>query len=208
MGLAIGFTLQEEDVGLFGKAVNDGVSGSVAMEDLVPFGKWFVGSDNDGPMEIMSSGDNLEKEIGLLEGHGEVSQLVDDEESRCGKFFNDRFESVDLIGGDKFVEHGRAGSEQDGMAALASSITKSTGEVGFAEAGITDKDDANGLADVVGLEELRKSSADFFSRGIVLEVEGVDGLDAHKGGAVDTALDGTFGPDGKFLVSHFVEGGC
>ncbi len=165
------------------------MSSGVAVEDLIPFTEWLVGRHDRGTVSVMSSGDDLEEEVGFLLAHGDVCQLVYDEQVWPGELLDLAFEVLVGIGADELVEQGSTGDEEDRLASLAGAKPKGTSHISLAQASITDEHGADVLRDHVGAKELEVASLELASACVVVEVECVYGLDADKQCSLKTSVD-------------------
>ena len=76
---AIGLAVDGDDLGIVDEAVDHGDDAGGVGEDLVPVGEVAIGGDQ-GAFGLVSSADELEQEVGVAVGVGEVPDLVDDQE--------------------------------------------------------------------------------------------------------------------------------
>ena len=63
------------------EAVEDGAGGGGGAEDLAPIGEGEVARD-EGAAALVAFGDDLEEEVGAGRVDGEVTELVEDEQTR------------------------------------------------------------------------------------------------------------------------------
>ena len=68
--------LDGEQLGAVHEPVDEGDHTGGVGEDVVPFTEDFVGGQNDGALEV-STGDDLEQEVGVAVVIGQVADLVD-----------------------------------------------------------------------------------------------------------------------------------
>ena len=59
------------------ETVNEGDDAGGVREDLVPFAERFVGRQDDRTMQLITTRNHLEEQIGVTRVVGEVSDLVD-----------------------------------------------------------------------------------------------------------------------------------
>jgi len=64
------------------KAVDEGDDTGSIGEDLAPLGEGPIGGD-DGAGLLIAATDELEQEVGMTIGVGEIADLIDDQESRA-----------------------------------------------------------------------------------------------------------------------------
>ena len=79
----VGLALDGEDFGVMDETIDEGDHASGIGKDLAPFCEWAVGG-HDGALVLVTSTDELEQQVGMAIGIGEVSDLVDDEQARVG----------------------------------------------------------------------------------------------------------------------------
>ena len=78
---AVGFAIDCDDLGVMDEAIDQGSDAGRGGKDLAPFGEWAIGR-HQSALVLIAARDELEQEIGMAVGVGEVSDLVDDQEGR------------------------------------------------------------------------------------------------------------------------------
>ena len=78
---AVAFALDGEDLGVVDEAIDQGDDAGGVGEDLAPFCERAVGGDH-GALVLVTAADELEQQIGMAVGIGEVADLVDGQDSR------------------------------------------------------------------------------------------------------------------------------
>jgi hypothetical protein len=73
---AIGLTLDAHDLGAMHEAVHEGDDASGVGEDLAPACKYLVRC-HDGAVVLIAAADELEEQVGVAVGVGEVADLID-----------------------------------------------------------------------------------------------------------------------------------
>ena len=76
---AVGLAVDGQDLGVVDEAVDQRDDAGSVGEDLAPLGERAVGCD-DGAVALVTAADELEQEIGVAVGIGEISDLIDGEE--------------------------------------------------------------------------------------------------------------------------------
>jgi hypothetical protein len=72
----IGFAVDSDDLGIVDKTVDQRDHAGGVWEDLAPFGKWAVTGDQRA-FVLMTPRDQLEHQIGMAVGVGEIADLID-----------------------------------------------------------------------------------------------------------------------------------
>ena len=75
---AVGFALDGDDLGVVDEAVDQGDDAGGVGEDLAPLGKGAVGGD-EGGLGLVAARDDLEEQVGVAVGVGQIADLVDDQ---------------------------------------------------------------------------------------------------------------------------------
>jgi hypothetical protein len=103
---AIGFAVDGNDLGVVDEAVDEGDDAGGVGEDLAPFGEGTVGGD-EGAFLLVAAADEFEQQIGMAVGIGEVSDLVDDQETGAGIMAQAAAQSGVAIEGGEVAEQRR-----------------------------------------------------------------------------------------------------
>src|SRR4029434_1037817 len=98
------------------ETIDEGDHAGGVGEDLVPFGKGAVGGD-DGARLLVAARDELEEEVGMAVGVGEIADLIDDEETGSGIVAQAPAQRGIAIERGKLAEHAAGGGEQHGVTA-------------------------------------------------------------------------------------------
>jgi hypothetical protein len=77
---AVGFAFDGEDLGIVDEAVDQGDDAGGVGEDLVPFCERPVGG-HDRALVLVAAADELEQQVGMAVGVGQVADLVDDQKA-------------------------------------------------------------------------------------------------------------------------------
>jgi hypothetical protein len=80
---AIGLALDGEDLGVVDQAIDQGDDAGGVWKDLAPFGERPVGSD-ERAVVLVPAADELEQQVGMAIGIGEISDLVDHQKTGAG----------------------------------------------------------------------------------------------------------------------------
>src|ERR1700674_4548275 len=83
MAPSIGFALDGEDLGVVDQAIDQGDDAGGVWKDLAPFGEGPVGGD-DRAVVLVTAADELEQQVGMTIGIGEISDLVDHQKTGAG----------------------------------------------------------------------------------------------------------------------------
>ena len=75
---AIGFALDGDDLGVVDQPIDQGDDSGGVGKDLVPLAERSVGGDEDG-FFLVATADDLEQQVGVAIGVGEVADLIDDQ---------------------------------------------------------------------------------------------------------------------------------
>src|SRR4051812_41616651 len=81
---AVALGVDVDDLRAVDEAIYEGDDAGGVREDLAPRGEGLVGTEEDGLVDVVATGDDLEEEIGVAAVVGEVADLVDAEEMRHG----------------------------------------------------------------------------------------------------------------------------
>ncbi len=130
---AVGLALDGDDFGVVDEAIDQGDDAGGVGEDLVPFGERFVGR-NDRGLLLVAARDDLEQQIGMAVGIGEVADLIDDKQPGPGIQSQATAKCVVPVLGGQFVEHGGGVGEQHRMAGQHRLVGDIAGDGGLAHA--------------------------------------------------------------------------
>jgi hypothetical protein len=72
----VGLSVEAVDLGMMDEAVDKGDDAGCVGEHLVPFSEGTVGGD-EGARLLVAARDELEKQVGVAVGVGEVADLID-----------------------------------------------------------------------------------------------------------------------------------
>src|SRR5215470_16414336 len=77
----VGLAIESVDLGMMNEAIDEGDDAGSVGEHLVPFDERTVGGDERARL-LVAARDELEEEVGVAVGVGEVADLIDDEKAR------------------------------------------------------------------------------------------------------------------------------
>ena len=109
------------------------------------------------------------------------------------------------LGAVQFVEHARGGDEDDALGGQTGLVGEGTSEECLAGSGRADEERVDPLVEEVEVVETEVSSAELLSRGIEVEVEGVDGVDLREARVAEAAVDGALDAALLLLVAKAME---
>src|SRR5271157_712188 len=97
-------TVDGDDVAVVEEAVEDGGGEDLVGEDLAPFAEGLVAGDDDGAL-LVAAGDDLEDEVGVVAGQGEVAGFVDDQDGGAQVAAELAAEVAGGVGGAELADH-------------------------------------------------------------------------------------------------------
>lgn len=101
--VAIGFALEGDDLGVMDETIDERDDAGGVGEDLRPVRERAVGSDQ-GAAGFVAAVDQFEEQIGMAVRIGQVANLVDDQERRCGVVAQSTAQSRIAIEGGEIIE--------------------------------------------------------------------------------------------------------
>jgi len=81
---AIALAFEGDDLGAVQQAIDEGDHAGGVGEHLVPFAEGLVGAEEDGALQLVAAGDDLEQQIGIAGVVGQIADLVDGEDRGAG----------------------------------------------------------------------------------------------------------------------------
>ena len=172
------------------KAIEDGGGDDAIAEHLAPGTEALVAGEDHRPAFIAPA-DELEEQIGAEPIDRQVTDLVDDQQTRCGVDLELLVEPAFGVGlGERSDEVGRGG-KQDPVAGLDGLQSQGHGQVRLADAGWSEHDDVVAVFDVMATG--KRLQLLLIDRRLVAEVEGLKRLDereARHGGSHGDVLAG------------------
>src|SRR5262245_50610472 len=132
------------------EAIDEGDNTGGVGEHLVPFGKGTVGGD-EGARLLIAARDELEEEVGMAVGIGEVADLIDDEEEGTCVMAQPPAQCGVAVTRSEFAYDVAGRCKQQGMAVANGWLVNILGDHRFAEAVGRDKDHVASV-----LEELER----------------------------------------------------
>src|SRR5690349_13907799 len=131
----------DDGIDVMQDAIEDrGGQGAVIVEDLRPVLVGAVGGDHHRS-SFVALADDLEQQVGAMLVDGKISELVDDQQVGLEIAADLTLQPAGGLGCGQGVDDVDGGGEENGVAADAGGVTKSQGDMGFAEANIADEDD-------------------------------------------------------------------
>ena len=186
------------------ESVGDGGGGGGVVEELSPVLEGEVGGD-DGRGALIALVEDLVEQIGAAGVEGQVSQLVDEQEVVGGPSREAPGEGVACLGGDELVDEIGGEGETHAVAAQAGELAESVGEVGFPDAGGSEKDDVGALAYEVERGRARDQIA--IDAVGVIEVIGVEGGERKQAGALEGGAGARFELHAELIAHEPIEQG-
>jgi hypothetical protein len=104
------------------------------------------------------------------------------------------------------VEHIRGGGEQHTLVGLTGTPSDDLGQIGFADAGITDETHAGAVAQEVETEQTQDASLELESGLVMVKVEAVDGRLALQAREFEAPFDGTLVTCFEFVIEECFQG--
>jgi len=90
------------NVGMMEQAVKDSISEGRRTENIAPFGKRHIGSD-DSTVFFVTLGDKLEKEVSGINADRDIADFVDDEDFVLGEEFHSGVKPVFVESGGELI---------------------------------------------------------------------------------------------------------
>jgi hypothetical protein len=199
---AHGGAVELDDAAAFEDAVEDGGGEVFVVEDGAPGVEGLVGGEDHRAFSAVALVDDVEEHVGGVGAVGEVADFIDDEHVRmdvAGECLAET--SLAECGGEVVDERG-CGGEEGFEAVLQRAIGDGDREVGFAASGLSGKDDSSALGDEVSAEGGAEDGQS--QRGLMGEVEFVDGLEKGEAGTRREATEARLGALGD-LFGHQVD---
>src|SRR5215470_17611671 len=136
----VGLAIESVDLGMMDEAIDEGDDAGSVGEHLVPFDERTVGSDERARL-LVAARDELEEEVGVAVGVGEVADLIDDEEARTYVAAQAPAQCGIAVERGEIAEHVTGGGEQHGMAGGDGLVGDVLGDHRLAEPVGRDQDD-------------------------------------------------------------------
>ena len=122
------------------EAINDGRGkGSVIVQGFAPVAECAIGG-NDHGAAFIAIGDDLKEQFGALLIHGQIAELINDEQLGMSKTFQGTKERVVGQRGGQVIDKVHGGGEVSFYALLTGVIAQSEGDMGFTGAGRSHED--------------------------------------------------------------------
>lgn len=184
------------------EAVGDGAGGSGVVEELAPILEGEIGGD-DGRGTLVALVEDLVEQVGPASVEGEVAELIDDEEVEGGPGGETTTQRVAGLGGDELVDEIGGERETDAVAAEACELAECVGEVGFPDAGGTEKNDVGPLAEEV--ERCGTHDEIAIDAVRVVEVVTVEGDEREDLASFEAGASTGFELDAKLVAHEMIE---
>src|SRR5215471_14335592 len=113
--MPVGLAIEPVDLGMMNEAIDEGDDAGSVGEHLVPFDERTVGGDDRARL-LVAARDELEEEVGVAVGVGEVADLIDYEEARAYIAAQAPAQCGIAVERGETAEHVAGGGEQHGMA--------------------------------------------------------------------------------------------
>ena len=130
---SIALDVHLEDGGMMNEAVDDGDRHCLVWEDLAPFAKRLVGSDEEGP-PLVAGADELKEDTGFGLVFGHVGEVIQDQQVIFVELGNGSFESELAAGNLQALDEIGGASEQDAPTPFDESEAESCREMALAPA--------------------------------------------------------------------------
>src|SRR4051812_26011006 len=112
---AVGIPLDGDDLGVVDEAIDQGDDAGGVGENLAPFGERAVGGDQRAP-DLVAARDQLEHQVGVAVGVGEIADLVDHQQLGPGIMAQAPAQSGIAVERAKITEQLTGAGEQHGTA--------------------------------------------------------------------------------------------
>ena len=132
--------------------VNDRHRHVVVVEELAPAGEVLVGGQDDGPVFVQAV-DQLEQVVPGLPGHGQVAQLIDDQQVVFGQGADPLFQVTPHLGQFKLFHQIQGVAEQHPVAGFHGFVANADGQVGLAYTGRADEHQVVPLVDELEVQQ-------------------------------------------------------
>jgi hypothetical protein len=192
----VAVTLDVDDFAVVQQAVQDGGGDHRIAEQLLPVAEALVGCD-DGRVFLVAVGDELKKQIRLFAVHRQVTDLIDHHQGRGQIGFGSGLALIE------FAHQRVHGGEIDLEAMVAGLDGQGYGQMGFANARRSQKDDVFLLADKIQVEQAHHLF--FVEFGVEAEVVFLDGFGHRKPGGLHGGLNTARILGGDFLLQQMVQ---
>ena len=166
--------------------VNDRHRHVVVVEELAPAGEVLVGGQDDGPVFVQAV-DQLEQVVPGLPGHGQVAQLIDDQQVVFGQGADPLFQVTLHLGQFKLFHQIQGVAEQHPVAGFHGFVANADGQVGLAYTGRADEHQVVPLVDE--LEVQQGSDLTFGDGGLVPVGEALQALLSRERGHLPVPAD-------------------
>src|SRR5262249_2833064 len=110
----VGLAIESVDLDMMNEAIDEGDDAGSVGEHLVPFDERTVGGDERARL-LVAARDELEEEVGVAVGVGEIADLLDDEEGRTYVAAQAPAQCGIALERGEIAEHVTVGGEQHGM---------------------------------------------------------------------------------------------
>jgi len=182
---AVGVALDLDDLGMMHEAIDDGDDAGGVGEHRVPFGKDAVGGHDRG-LGFVAPVHDLEQQVGVAVGIGEVADLVDEQHLRAGVVVDAPAQSALAVLRGEVAEHGGCIGHQRGVPAQQALVQQVLCDRRLADAVAPDEYDVGGLFHEAERHQVRDGCAIADTGPLPVEVG--DGLEGAEPGVAQPAL--------------------
>ncbi len=166
--------------------VHDGHSHVVVGEELAPGGEVLVGGD-DHRAVLVQGIDQLEQVVAGLSIHGQIAQLVDDQQVELLQGSDLLLQLALDLDQLQFLDQGQGGGEQHLVACLDGLLANADGQVGLAHPGRADEHQVGAFVDEAKVQQLADLALG--DGGLVPVVELYQALVHREGGLAPVHVD-------------------
>jgi len=179
-----------------------GGHGSITCENTGPVLEGDIGGDGDGAV-LVAFGDNLEQELSTSLIEGEVSQFVNNQESRVLVTLNFASQLTAGFCGAEAVDYINSSSKQDAVAGQASGMAQGGGQMGFSDTRRPEQDHIGAAAQEVECQEMLELHA--VKLGWPVPVPASHSFDHGEASVLDATLDAFVVPEGDLTGDELLK---
>ena len=184
---AIAFAFEGDDLGSMQQPIDEGDHAAGIGEDLIPFAEHFVGRQDNGTLLLITTGDHLEEQIGVVCVVGEIADFVNGEQPWAGVAAQPACERGGGVLGGEVVQHFGGEGKAGGVAVQYCLVGEVFEQHGFAQAVGTDEHHVGGFADEGEREQLLDQAAVALGRPGPVEVG--DRFEGAQPAVIETAFE-------------------